>query len=104
MHANLTRADLVRADLRGAVLRGADLVRADLRGAVLRGADLDYSAWPLWCGSIGAKVDARLARQLIYHAISVECDDPEFLEIREKCKEYANKFHKVASGECKEVI
>ena len=29
----------------------ADLSRADLRGANLSDADLDYSAWPLWCGS-----------------------------------------------------
>ncbi len=38
--ADLSRADLSGADLRGAVLRGADLSRADLSGADLRGADL----------------------------------------------------------------
>ena len=75
--ANLQGANLQRADLRGANLRGANLQRADLRGADLRGADLDYSAWPLWCGSLGVKADGRLARQLLYHALDVAlgCDD-----------------------------
>jgi hypothetical protein len=38
--AVLTGADLADADLRGAVLTGADLADADLRGAVLTDADL----------------------------------------------------------------
>ena len=95
--ADLWEADLRRADLRGADLRGADLRRADLRGADLReanlrranllgdnlvgvdlrevnlqGADLrevnlDFSAWPLSCGSFGAKVDDRILSQLFAH-------------------------------------
>ena len=39
-YANLTRANLCDADLRGANLRGANLCDADLRGANLRGANL----------------------------------------------------------------
>ena len=78
--ANLRRADLqdanlVGANLRGANLRGADLRRADLRGADLQDADLDFSVWPLWCGSIGAIVDSRIQRQLLYHAYAT--DNPE---------------------------
>jgi hypothetical protein len=38
--ANLRGADLQRANLRGADLQGADLQRADLRGAYLQRADL----------------------------------------------------------------
>jgi uncharacterized protein YjbI with pentapeptide repeats len=38
--ANLFKAELSRADLSGANLSGADLLLADLHGAVLRGADL----------------------------------------------------------------
>ena len=49
----------------------ADLSGADLSGANLCGADLDYSCWPLWCGSLDVKVDARIARQLsIVNAIA----------------------------------
>jgi hypothetical protein len=33
-------------------LKGANLQNADLRGA-----DLDYSCWPLWCGSLGVIAD-----------------------------------------------
>ena len=64
-----------RADLQGANLRRADLQYADLRGANLQRADLDFSVWPLWCGSIGAIVDSRIQRQLLYHAYAT--DNPE---------------------------
>ena len=99
--ADLRGADLSYADLRGADLRGADLRSADLRGADLRGADLryanvDFSSWPLWCGSLkGVKVDARIARQLAYHLCSVVCDDPEFTSARKQILPFANKFHRV---------
>ena len=98
--AALSRADLCEADLRMAALSRADLCEADLRmadlcGANLRGADLDYSCWPLWCGSLDVKVDARIARQLAYHFCRLDCDDPEYLEARKAIAEFANGFHRV---------
>ena len=94
--ADLSDADLRYADLSGADLSGADLSHADLRYADLRGANVDFSSWPLWCGSLkGVKVDARIARQLAYHLCSVVCDDPEFTSIRDQILPFANKFHKV---------
>ena len=80
--ANLSRADLRGAYFCGANLREANLRGADLRQADLREADLDYSCWPLWCGSLDVKVDARIARQLAYHFCRLDCDDPEYLEAR----------------------
>ena len=64
-----------RADLRWANLQDADLQRADL----------DFSSWPLWCCSVGVKVDKRIAVQLLYHAVAVMrgVDDAE-------CKYVAN--------------
>lgn len=73
----------------------ADLRGADLRGVDLCGADLDYSCWPLWCGSLDVKVDARIARQLAYHFCRLDCDDPEYLEARKAITEFANGFHRV---------
>lgn len=73
----------------------ANLRGADLRGVNLRGADLDYSCWPLWCGSLDVKVDARIARQLAYHFCRLDCDDPEYLEARKAIAEFANGFHRV---------
>ena len=72
--ANLCEADLCGANLRGADLHRANLCEADLcganlRGADLRGANIDYACWPLWCGSLGVKVDVRIARQLAYHPV-----------------------------------
>lgn len=106
---DLREADLREADLRGADLREADLRRvnlcgvnlcgADLRGADLRGADLceadiDYACWPLWCGSLGVKVDVRIARQLAYHLCALDCDDPEYIKARNAILDFANQFHR----------
>lgn len=73
--ANLQRAALERAGLEGTNLQRVELQGADLRGANLQRADLDFSVWPLWCGSIGAIVDDRIQRQLLYHAYAT--DNPE---------------------------
>lgn len=101
--ANLRGAKLFRADLRGAKLFGADLRRADLHGADLRGADLDYADWPLWCGSLSPKIDARLAAQLIYHAMRAieSCsDDADVAAVLANTDNVrlANHFHRV--NEC----
>ena len=95
--ADLRGANLSGANLRGANLRGADLRDADLRGANLRGANLDFSCWPLWCGSLGVNVDVKIARQLAYHLCRLQCDDPEFLKMRNAVSmlKFANKFHRV---------
>ena len=83
------------ANLSDANLRHADLRFADMRRADLSRANLDFSCWPLWCGSIGVKVDVKIARQLMYHACAVICDDEEFLAVRSTALEFANKFHRV---------
>ena len=93
--ADLSRVNLSRANLRGADLSGANLGGANLSGADLHGANLDYSCWPLWCGSLDVEVDARIARQLAYHFCRLDCDDPEYLEARKAIAEFANKFHLV---------
>ena len=120
------QADLRGADLRKVELRGANLIYADLRGANLsyakfvgsnligtnlsdanlkdanlKGANIDYSCLPLWCGSLGVKVDDKIVYQLLYHVCSLDCDSDEFKEIKDKIKIYANKFHRVE--ECGEI-
>ena len=112
-NANLRDADLSNANLRDANLRGADLSNAnlwgaDLRGANLRdadlsGADLDYSCCPLWCGSLHFKADKRLACQLAYHLCSMQCDDADYIKMRNSILGFANQFHRVDEcGELKE--
>ena len=90
--------DLSGADLSGADLSRADLSGADLRGADLRGADLDFSCWPLWCGSLRIKTDKRLACQLAYHLCSLQCDDDEYTAMRNSILNFANQFHR--ADEC----
>ena len=109
---NLRGANLTGANLRGANLRDADLRNADLTGANLRDADLrdtnlsctnlrdatiDFSCWPLHCGSLRAKIDNRLEAQLLYHVISVSNHKDTFTKAQ---IDFANTFHRVQSGEC----
>ena len=96
MDANLSYADLSYADLSYAELRDADLRDADLRGA-----DLDFSCYPLSCGSLHLKADKRLACQLAYHLCSLQCDDADYIKMRNSILDFANQFHRVR--ECGEL-
>ena len=103
--ANLRYADLCDTNLRYADLCGADLRNADLSGADLRGADLDFSVFPLWCGSFDIKVDKRLPIQLLYHIakMNIKTDDADLKRLL-KLKTFikvCNKFHR--ANECGKV-
>ncbi|MEE1492952.1 MAG: pentapeptide repeat-containing protein [Massilioclostridium sp.] len=93
--ADLSGANLSGADLSGANLSGADLSGANLSGANLSGANLDFSCYPLWCGGLRVKTDKRLACQLAYHLCSMQCDDAEFISMRNSILDFANQFHRV---------
>jgi hypothetical protein len=93
--ANLRRANLSCADLSGADLSGADLSGANLSGADLRRADLDFSCLPLRCDGLRWKIDKRIACQFAYHLCSMQCDDNEFIEMRNSILNFANQFHRV---------
>ena len=89
--------------LRGADLSNANLRGADLSNADLSDADLDYSCYPLWCGSLHLKANKRLACQLAYHLCSMQCDDADYVKMRNSILSFANQFHRVDEcGELKE--
>ena len=67
--ANLIGADLRNANLRNADLRNANLRNANLRDADLSGANLDYSCLPLWFGSLQEHFDDRQLKQIAYHLV-----------------------------------
>lgn len=75
--------------------------RADMQCADMQGADMDYSCWPLWCGSLRAHVDDRIAIQLLYHTLSVVQHSPYVSEeikralLTDAVVEVANRFHRV---------
>ena len=100
-HANLSSANLSGANLNQANLRCADLRCADLSQANLSGADLDYTCLPLWCGSLKANFDDRLAIQLLYHLLSIAkystnmSDELKAILLTDELKAEANKFHRV---------
>ena len=114
--ADLRSADLQVANLQGANLRYADLQRADLQVANLQGANLqganlldanlDYSCFPLWCGSKGIKLDRRLFLQLLAHICAVEVDDEECKNTQEYLMTIAKQSHvaKWLFGEWKERV
>lgn len=92
--ANLSGKNLRGADLRGANLTGADFRGADLTGADFRGANIVFSCWPLWCGSLGIKVDRRIFCQLAYHLCRVIVDDDDCKEAQLMLGKLANEFHR----------
>jgi len=92
--ANLREANLSEADLSGAWLRGADLRWVDLRWVDLRGANIDFSAWPLWCGSFDVKVDRMLAAQFALHFCKLYCDDKEVIAAQKALLPLAKKSHR----------
>ena len=101
--SDLSGANLSGSDLNGANLRGADLSGSDLSGADLRGSDIDFSCWPLWCGSLGVKIDKKIFTQLIYHVCRAVCDDEECKNIQASLAKFANGFHRVVEcGKIKE--
>jgi hypothetical protein len=101
--ANLSNANLSNANLSDANLSDANLKGANLNDADLRGANLDYSCYPLWCGSLHLKANKRLACQLAYHLCSMQCDDADYVKMRNSILGFANQFHRVDEcGELKE--
>jgi uncharacterized protein YjbI with pentapeptide repeats len=93
-HANLRSAELREADLSSADLSSADLRSADLEWANLIGAHIDYSAWPLWCGSNNVKVDARIAAQLAAHFCALDCHDTGYIAARAAILDFAKTSHR----------
>jgi len=118
--ANLSGANLRGADLRGADLRYADLRDANLRdanlsdanlrdanlsdanlsGANLRDADLDYSCWPLWCGSLGVKADEAIVGQLLYHVLDLAKNSGVDVGECKQILELANNSKPVTKHNC----
>lgn len=93
-YVNLSYANLIDANLKNTNLKNADIKNTDFRGANLSGADLDFSCWPLCCGSLDVKVDKRIAVQLAYHLCALDCEDKEFKEVRTKLLSFANQIHR----------
>ena len=97
--ANLEDANLKDANLEDANLEYANLEGANLKNANLKGANLDYSCWPLWCGSLrNVRIDKRIFAQLAYHICRVIVDDDECKAAQRALYPIANKFHRV--NEC----
>ena len=76
---------------------------ANLKDTNLKGANLDYSSWTLCCGSTKVTVAVKIARQLMYHAVALLCDDKEFKKLKKlkTVQKFINKFHRIK--DCEEI-
>ena len=70
-----------------------------MSGADMSGANIDYASFTLSCKFLNIKIDKRIAAQLMYHVCSMQCDDPDFIKVRNSVLDFANTFHRVK--ECK---
>jgi len=63
--------------------------------ADLRGADLDFSCFPLWCGSFNIKDDGHIAKQLLGHIARMDVKDKQLKKwINKIPKKYKNDICK----------
>jgi hypothetical protein len=81
-YINLKYANLRHADLIGANLKYSDLSEANLNGANLSYANIDFMQFI--CGFINYKADINIINQWLYHICSIECDNPEWQELRKQ--------------------
>jgi len=69
--ADFTYADFTDANFTYAKCTDADFTYADFTNADFTDARIDFSSWPIWCGSVKAIVCDKIAKQLMYHALAV---------------------------------
>ena len=69
--ANLAYANVTNANMQNTQLITANLIGADLRNTDLRGASIDFSCFPLWCGSKDIMIDEEQAKQLFMHIFNI---------------------------------
>ncbi|NCU32997.1 MAG: hypothetical protein EOM23_08730 [Candidatus Moranbacteria bacterium] len=62
-------AEHFKKDLSGANLSRANMTGADMTCANITGANIDFSSWPLHCGSFKAIVDRKQKTKLLEHAL-----------------------------------
>jgi hypothetical protein len=90
--------NLQYANLQGAHLQNVNLQGANLKGANLYGADLDFSVLFFSCRSRKPETDERQRIQFCHHFLNwikySENTTEEEKEIFNKCKAYANRFHR----------
>lgn len=93
-NASLNFASMKEADLVNVDFAMASLVMTDFSEANLKDASFDFSAFPLWCGSLSAKLDDAQIKQLIYHVVKAGLHSEN---VSDKLKENLKKWIDVAN-------
>jgi len=89
---------IIAADENKTIRQLVEVNKYNLRGANLRGADIDFSCWPLWCGSANVSIDERTAKQLLAHAFNAA---EKYWQggLTQNQKDWLNDFHRIKSDE-----
>ena len=99
-HSDMSHSNLLDSNLRHSDLSHSNLLGSNLRHSDLSHSDIDYSCWPLWCGSLDVHIDDRIARQLLYHLMRPCLVSPDVSEDFKRALftkaliAEANKFHR----------
>ena len=89
-----SRHKTIKATLEAAVKKEANLEGANLRGANLERVNIDFSCWPLWCGTKNVRVDIKIIRQLLAHVCCLDNTSKEYKEIKKLILPFAKKSHR----------
>ena len=83
-HCNLKRAKLNYADIRQVNFYRSELIDINI----------DFSSWPMWCGTKNSIVGEKLAQQIAAHFCALICDDPETKRMQALLLDYARNSHR----------
>jgi len=97
--SNLGWSDFSGADLKNSIFRnsrltGVNFINVKLNGTRLYNNDIDFSCFPLFCGSLDIKCDEKLFQQLAYHLCRLIVDNDEIKQCQKALIDVANKFHR----------
>lgn len=89
----------IKTNLRNTNFRGTIITGSDFTGSIF-----EFTCWPLWRGSVGAKIDKKIACQLLFYAMdamqSIQNDPDIDAVLDADCiKKLTNQYNVPKKGE-----
>jgi uncharacterized protein YjbI with pentapeptide repeats len=70
-HCDMDNCYLKNSIFRECNIKMVNLLRTDLTNADFSTSNIDYSSFPLWCGSFNVILDDKQKQQLLYHLLRI---------------------------------